>query len=261
VRDLARDAPRLRLVLCLLRWVPAGCEDIMHDYLLYDAEERLREEVALCDAPLYSLLLTAHPCACATDDLPFVIDENTLDVIQAGVARVFRAAYSVPDTFTVSSVYCLKRQYLYILVETAVPLNKVVMLSPAHWLHCVFTISETINYPTFEEDKEMRHAAVNPSERVENDDALFVEISSAECVCFTVPASHRAQILATTFQFCGQKVSGERCWNRCRPPRGASVVWCYHHLEQLELYLLYQDDDVDGGVAVPGWWSFPSQAM
>jgi hypothetical protein len=94
---------------------------------------------------------------------------------------------------------------------------------------------------------------LNSPETRDNDNALFVEISPAEYVRFTVPASRRAQILATTIQCCGQKVSGERCMNRCRPPRGASVVWCYHHLEQLEVYLLFRDGDVNSTVSVPTW--------
>jgi hypothetical protein len=40
---------------------------------------------------------------------------------------------------------------------------------------------------------------------------------------------------------------------------GASVVWCHHHLEQLELFLLFPEGDVEVNVLVPTWWS-PSKS-
>jgi hypothetical protein len=153
-------ASRSNLVLYLLGSGPAGCEDDIFHYLLEDAKETLKEEVALCNLPLFSVLLIAHPRDCAMEDSLFEVNEDSLDSIQWSTAAVLAAAYSVPDTFTVG-IYCVQGQSLFILVETAVPINEMLTLSSANFLRCDFTISEIVSYPISEEDEEMRHAIVN----------------------------------------------------------------------------------------------------
>jgi hypothetical protein len=112
-RELAKFASRSNLVLHLLDSVPAGCEDDIFHYLLEGAKETLKEEVALCNPPLFSVLLFSHPRDCAMEDSLFEVNENSLDSIQWSIAAVLVAAYSIPDTFTVGVYYVKGNLCLY----------------------------------------------------------------------------------------------------------------------------------------------------
>jgi hypothetical protein len=101
MRQLASDASQSSIILHLLRCVPAGCGDGVLDFH-FDVEKTLKEQVALCDAPLFSVLLIAQPCACAMEDMLFELDEAGLDSLQPSISDVLRFAYSMSDGFTVN---------------------------------------------------------------------------------------------------------------------------------------------------------------